>query len=116
MEPAHLLGTGGAIGAACRYAIGLRLAHDRFPLATFVVNVLGSFVLGLLVFLDVGGDALLFLGVGVCGSFTTYSSFSFQAFRLWETGERLRAGIYAVGTLVACLLAVAVAGLLAALI
>lgn len=109
MEPAHLLGTGGAIGAVLRYAVGQWLAHDRFPFATLTVNALGSFVLGLLVFAGVNSEVMLFLGVGACGSFTTYSSFSFQTVRLWETGDRLRATIYALGTLVVCLVGVGVA-------
>jgi CrcB protein len=77
------------------------------------VNVLGSFVLGLVVFAGMNNEVLLFVGIGVCGSFTTYSLFSFQTVRLWEIGDRLRAGIYALGTLALCLVG---AGLAAGLV
>ncbi len=116
MEAAHLVGTGGAIGAVLRYAVGQYVSNERFPFATLTVNVLGSFLLGLITFAGAGGDVLLFVGVGVCGSFTTYSSFSVETVRLWETGSRLRASIYAAGTLVACLLAVAGGWLIATLV
>lgn len=105
MEPAHLLGTGGAIGAILRYLVGLALSHDRFPFSTLVVNVLGSFVLGLVVFASLSDEVVLFVGTGACGSFTTYSSFSVQTVQFWESGDRFRAILYAGGTLALCLLA-----------
>lgn len=109
MEPAHLLGTGGAIGAVLRYLVGVLLAKERFPFSTLLVNVVGSFVLGLVVFAGANNQVVLFVGVGACGSFTTYSSFSLQTVRLWETGDRLRASIYALGTLGLCLFAAGLA-------
>lgn len=116
MEAAFLVGTGGAVGAVLRYLVSASVPSDRFPFATLGVNVLGSFALGLLTFAGTSGEAFLLLGVGVCGSFTTYSSFSVETVRLWETGSRLRAGIYAVGTFLACALAVALAWSLVALL
>lgn len=116
IEPAHLVGTGGAIGAILRYAVGQMLAHDRFPFATFVINVLGSFLLGLVLFLGAGTEIMLLVGIGICGSFTTYSSFSVETVRLWEEGSRVRAILYAGGTFLTCLLAVGVAWGLAALV
>lgn len=109
IPPAHIVGTGGAIGAILRYLFGIYIPSDRFPFATLAVNVLGSFLLGLFVFAGASNDTLLFVGVGICGSFTTYSSFSVETVRLWETGSRLRAGTYAVGTFTLCALAVGVA-------
>ncbi|WP_227379853.1 fluoride efflux transporter CrcB [Haladaptatus halobius] len=109
MEPAHLLGTGGAIGAVLRYTVGQLLVHDRFPFSTLTVNVVGSFVLGLVAFAGFNSEVTLFVGVGACGSFTTYSSFSVQTVRLWEKGDRLRASIYALGTLGLCLIAAGIA-------
>lgn len=104
VEPAHLIGIGGAIGAIARYAVGLYLEHDRFPAATFVVNVVGSFVLAAVVFAGAGEGVFLFVGVGACGSFTTYSSFSVEAVQLWDDGSRTRATLYAAGTFATCLL------------
>lgn len=106
MNPAHLVGLGGALGAVARYGVGLLVESSDvgdggFPVATFAVNVVGTFVLGLLTFASVGGDAMLLLGVGACGAFTTFSSFSFDAVRAWETGSRRLAVGYAVGTLLA---------------
>ena len=112
IEPAHLVGTGGALGALCRYLVGRWLANDRFPFATLGVNVAGSFALGLLTFGSIGSDVFLLIGVGACGSFTTYSSFSVETVRFWETGDRLRAGLYAGGTLCLCLIAAVTAGVL----
>lgn len=109
MEPAHLVGTGGAIGAVLRHYVGVWLGHERFPFGTFSVNVGGSFVLGLVTVAGLSNEVALLVGVGACGSFTTYSSFSFETVRLWETGDRLRAVIYAVGTLVVCVGAAALA-------
>ncbi len=109
MEPAHLLGTGGAIGAVLRYAVGQWIVHDRFPVSTLIVNVVGSFVLGLVVFAGLHSEIVLFVGAGACGSFTTYSSFSVQTVRLWETGNRTQAAMYAGGTLGSCVVATVVA-------
>lgn len=105
MEAAHLLGTGGAIGAILRYTVDRILVHDQYPLSTLVVNVVGSFALGLVMFAGLNHEAVLFVGTGACGSFTTYSSFSVQTVRLWETGNRAQATLYACGTLGLCLLA-----------
>lgn len=116
MDPAHLLGTGGAIGAVLRYAVGQFLPHDRFPFPTLAVNVGGSFVLGFVVFAGFDSDIALFVGTGVCGSFTTYSSFSVQTVRMWETGNRLHASIYASGTLGLCFLAAGLAAGIATLL
>lgn len=97
MDPAQLLGIGGTLGAIVRYAVDRALDDHRFPFSTVVVNVVGSFVLGLIVFGKVQGEVALFVGGGACGAFTTYSSFSVQTVRLWETGDRFRATLYGVG-------------------
>jgi CrcB protein len=112
LDPAHVVGAGGAIGAVLRYWVGEWVATEAFPLSTLAVNVGGSFVLALVTFGGLEGQVALLLGTGVCGSFTTFSSFSFETVRLYETGERVRAAANALGTLLACLLAVALAALL----
>lgn len=113
IEPAHLVGTGGAIGAVLRYLVGQWLVHDRVPVGTLAVNVGGSFVLGVVTFAGLSSDIGLLVGVGVCGSFTTYSSFSFETVRLWEAGDRVGAVLYAGGTFGVCVAAVALAAGLA---
>ena len=115
-EPAYLVGTGGAIGAVLRYLVANLILWWRgpstFPTSTLVVNVIGSFVLGLIVFGSAGTDAMLLVGVGICGAFTTYSSFSVQTVRLWEDGMRGYAVVNAISNLALSCLAVGVAWLL----
>ncbi len=116
LEPAHLVGIGGAVGAVARHAVYLRLASDPddgLPLSTLAVNVAGSFVLGLVAFAGAGESAMQFLGIGVCGSFTTFSSFSVETVRLWEASERRLALVSAAGNLVCALSAIGLARLVA---
>lgn len=112
LDPALVVGAGGAIGAVVRHLVGAAVDGESFPVGTLAVNVGGSFVLALVTFGGLEGKAALLLGTGVCGSFTTFSSFSFETVRLYETGERVRAAANALGTLLACLLAVALGALL----
>jgi CrcB protein len=109
VEPAHLVGTGGAVGALCRHYLGSAVDVEGFPLGTLTVNIVGSFVLVLVTFAGPGSDLLLFLGTGACGSFTTFSSFSFDTVHLWESGERLRAGFNATANLVGAMAAIGLA-------
>mgnify|MGYP000215080001 CR=1 FL=1 len=109
VDPAHLVGTGGALGALGRYYLTQAVQRETFPLGTLSVNVLGSFALGLLTFAGVTGDAALLVGVGACGSFTTFSSFSFETVRLWEDGYVAMAALNAVGNLAGALAAVGLA-------
>ena len=80
----------GGVGAVLRLRLdGLvqRRTSSEFPLGTFAVNVAGSFCLGLLVGLGVGGDALLLAGTALLGSFTTFSTWMLETGRLAEDGE-----------------------------
>ena len=100
-----LVALGGALGAVARYSVGLllRTPPDGFPWATFSVNVLGSFFMGL-VFAWVAARSeatRLFLVVGVLGGFTTFSAFSFDLFNLLERREFWQAAAYAGGTVLA---------------
>lgn len=109
MEGPLLVGLGGGAGAACRYLVGLALADARYPLPTLVVNVLGSFLFGGLIFGGAADPVLLLVGVGFCGALTTYSTFSVETVRLWEDSRLLAVG-YALGTLAVCLVAAALGG------
>ena len=109
VDPAHLVGTGGAIGALCRYYLTQHVQMDEFPLGVLTVNVLGSFVLGLVTFAGLNNDLVLFVGVGACGSFTTFSSFSFATVRLWQDGYQSRAIASALGNLIGALVAIGIA-------
>ena len=96
-----LVGAGGALGSVARYAVSMLFAHFAIcsHWATLVVNVVGSFLIGLAIPLLSGG-AHLFAVVGFCGGFTTFSTFSSQAVQLFQTGERLAAAAYVAVSLV----------------
>ena len=85
-----------------------------FPGGTLTVNVLGSFGLGLLTFSGAGTDTIYLLGTGVCGAFTTFSTFSFETVRLVEDGRRRDGVLYAGGTLLSALSAIWLAWFLVA--
>lgn len=87
VDPGVLVGAGGVVGALLRYLIYETMPAREYPLATLVVNVVGSFALGTVIFAGPGEGALLFLGVGACGSFTTFSTFAVDTVRLWEEGN-----------------------------
>ncbi|MGL4312197.1 MAG: fluoride efflux transporter CrcB [Paracoccaceae bacterium] len=107
---------GGAVGASARYltnVAALRAFGPGFPYATLIVNVLGSFLMGVLVVvLAQRFDNRLapLLMTGVLGGFTTFSAFSLDAVSLWDRGQAGSAAIY-VGASVILSLAALVAGL-----
>ena len=111
IEP-YLVGFGGVIGAYLRYMVTQFVDDSRFPMGTFSVNVIGSFVLGFITFLGVDNSTMLLVGVGICGSFTTYSSFSVATIQLWEDGKYRTAVVYAAGNLFGAISAIWVAWLL----
>lgn len=104
---------GGAIGSISRFGLGLvmlRLTGPRFPWGTLLINVLGSFVIGYFGALSAADGRLsvpeeikVFVLVGLCGGFTTFSSFSLQTFLLFRSGDTLLGSLYIVGSVVLCL-------------
>jgi CrcB protein len=113
--PFLLVGAGGFLGANARYVVARvvgALVDTRFPLGTFVINVGGSFLLGVLV--AVAGEKVLptsesmrlALGVGFLGAFTTFSTFEFETHALFEDGSWLTATTNVVASLFVGLLAV----------
>lgn len=113
-EAAHLVGTGGALGAVARHWVYRHVTWEELPAATLTVNVLGSLLFGLLVFAGTGESTTLLLGVGFCGSFTTFSSFSVETVGLWERGDRRLALANALANLLVSLAAIGLAWLLVA--
>lgn len=101
-----LVALGGALGATLRYLVTswVQQRVDFFPWGTLVVNLLGSFLIGVVLELTVRGflssQARLFLAVGLLGGFTTFSSFSWETLALLEDGDVLPALLYAGGSLV----------------
>jgi CrcB protein len=108
---------GGALGALARYGIS-GWVYDRlgeaFPWGTFVVNVLGCLLLGLVIrwlqVSSVSPGLRPFLTIGLLGAFTTFSTFSFETVALLQEGQWLRAGLYAGGSVALGLIAM-VAGM-----
>ncbi|MCT4356186.1 fluoride efflux transporter CrcB [Streptomyces sp. Je 1-79] len=103
-----LVVAGAAVGAPLRYLTDRAMRSRRrpgFPWGTFTVNVVGSFVLGLLTGVASGRLHLL-LGTGLCGALTTYSTFSHETLRLYEGGAKGYAAANVAGSLAAGLGAV----------
>ena len=113
-----LVALGGALGSVCRYLVGVgagRLLGADFPFGTMIVNIVGSFVMGLFIELLAvrfdGSESLrLFVAVGILGGFTTLSSFSLDSVVLFERGAIGAAALYVGGSIVLSLAAL-VAGL-----
>ncbi|MDH5797349.1 MAG: fluoride efflux transporter CrcB [Paracoccaceae bacterium] len=107
---------GGAVGASARYLTGVasvRLLGPGFPWATLTVNIVGSFLMGVLVVVmaHFGGNKYApLLMTGVLGGFTTFSAFSLDAITIFERGETFTAAAYVLGSVVLSLAAI-VAGL-----
>ncbi|WP_148611932.1 fluoride efflux transporter FluC [Nocardioides rubriscoriae] len=97
-----LVALGAAVGAPLRFVVATWL-DDEVPWGTLTVNVVGSFVLGLLVALSVDADAYALLGVGFCGGLTTYSSFAVQTARLGRRGTAYAAATIVVSVAAAAL-------------
>jgi CrcB protein len=102
---------GGGAGSVLRYLVALWIGSSAFPWATFVVNAVGSFAIGLF-----GGWASRFgwgeaprlaLTVGLCGGFTTFSAFSKESLALMEGGDYCMFALYAAGSVALGIAAVA---------
>lgn len=95
------VGLGGFVGASCRYLIGLLPISETtiFPIKTFGINIVGCIVIGIITILAARNEAidphlLLFLKVGVCGGFTTFSTFALETADLIKTGNLMIAFFY----------------------
>jgi fluoride exporter len=93
------VGLGGALGSMLRYAACLFFTTKYFPAATLLVNILGSFIIGLVLALSVKDENFLnnwklFLATGICGGFTTFSAFSAENVALLQNGKYLIALLY----------------------
>lgn len=103
-----LVGLAGGAGVMARYAISTPVHGDALPWVTVGINVLGSLLLGLLVATHTfSEDFRTVVGVGFLGGFTTFSTFSVQAFIDIEAGEPLRALIYVAASVIAGIAAAA---------
>jgi CrcB protein len=102
------VGIGGLIGSISRFMLSVfisKIFDNPFPLATMIINVAGSALLGTVFGLIDRGSIItpelrLFLATGFCGGFTTFSTFSFEVMKLLQDGEFLYAGTYIILSLV----------------
>jgi len=114
---------GSAFGGCLRYWMSgvIDSAHgETFPLGTLIINILGSFVIGFFATFTgpdgriiVPSDTRVFVMVGICGGFTTFSAFSLQTLNLARDGDFLRAGMNVVLSVALCLLFVWVGHIMA---
>lgn len=108
------VGIAAAVGAVARYVLDQYVRYRSpglFPRGTWVINISGSFVLGLLAGLStrhgLSEEAVSILGTGFCGAYTTFSTFSYETIILSEKGQTGKAVLYCLSSLVAGLLAAA---------
>jgi len=99
---------GGAIGAMARYAISLIPVKTGFPILTLITNIAGAILIGFIVGLtsnkdNISGNTVLFWKTGVCGGFTTFSTFSLEAFNLLDNKQYTLGGLYIVLSVVCCI-------------
>ena len=94
------------VGAVCRYIVDQVISHKHysvFPLGTFTINIVGSFILGLSTGLathhGLSATAAAIIGSGFCAGFTTFSTWMWETLALAETGAFLAAGLTAFGSL-----------------
>ncbi|PLX07431.1 MAG: fluoride efflux transporter CrcB [Marinilabiliales bacterium] len=108
------VGLGGGAGSILRYMVTLISAKNfdfKFPVHTFAVNILGSFIIGLIMgYLhkagDTGSSLRYLIAIGFCGGFTTFSSFAFENINLFSGNNTWTALIYISSSIILCLLAV----------
>lgn len=113
MRSILFVGLGGAIGAIGRYLISLFSVKGNFPFLTLLTNLLGAILIGVIVgFADsketISKDWILFLKTGVCGGFTTFSTFSLESLLLLENGKYFLGSIYILLSVTLCILGVAI--------
>jgi CrcB protein len=116
MQSYFWIAIGGALGSVARYwctGVAARLISETFPWGTLIVNVAGSLIIGFFATIT-GPDGRLLVGtiprqfvmIGICGGYTTFSSFSLQTLNLLNDGEWLYAGLNIVASVILCLVAV----------
>ena len=118
---ALIVGCGGFIGALLRYVcselLGV-LSSGAFPIPTFIINFVGSFLIGVMsvalpALFPANKQPLLFVSTGILGGFTTFSTFSLETFGLIEESRYAMAGLYAISSVVVCVLGVCVGRMIA---
>lgn len=107
------VGLGGFAGSVLRYLLGLLSSSDQggFPFVTLFINVSGAFLIGFLAAYfarnaTLDEHVMLFFRIGLCGGYTTFSAFSLEAFRMLQRGDAAMTLLYAILSVVVCIVAV----------
>lgn len=97
-----LIGIGGGFGSIARFALGKLISeHSKtvFPRGTFIINIAGALLLGILTTIQNNNNVYLLLGDGFLGAFTTFSTFMYEGFHLFKEKEKVDALKYLIGSL-----------------
>lgn len=102
---------GGALGAMGRYAISLIPIRSAFPVLTLITNLIGAVAIGFIAGIvsakeNVSPNLILFMKTGVCGGFTTFSTFSLEAYELFNEQQYLFGSIYVCLSVVFCMIGI----------
>lgn len=114
-----MVGIGGFIGSVCRYLIGLIPIEvdNGFPIKTLVINIIGSFLISVIAVIasknkELNPQIILMLKVGICGGFTTFSTFAYESAELIKNGQMIVAFTYICLSLILGIAAIFVAEIL----
>lgn len=102
---------GGALGAMGRYSISLIPIKTAFPYLTLITNFIGAILIGFIVGIvdersEVSPNTVLFWKTGVCGGFTTFSTFSLESYELFQNKAYFEGGLYIVLSVVLCIIGI----------
>lgn len=98
-----LTAVGGILGTLSRFLIGgiiTEKASTEFPIATLIINITGAFLLGIVSSVGLSKDIYTFAGIGFLGAFTTFSTFMYEGYKLFQFNKELNAYVYIIGSLV----------------
>lgn len=97
-----LVAIGGAAGSLARFQLGKYITEKSkitFPIGTLIINITGAFLLGVVSSMGVSKNIALLLADGFLGAYTTFSTFMFEGFNLFQENEKMNAFVYIIGSL-----------------
>lgn len=98
-----LVAIGGGAGSLVRYSLGKVISEKssmNFPIGTFIINITGAILLGVVSSIPVSSNMMLLLADGFLGAYTTFSTFMYEGFNLFQEREKINAFIYILGSLI----------------
>lgn len=97
-----IVGVGGVLGSITRYLLSKLISEkcdSIIPMGTMSINITGALLLGIVSSLYTGGNLYLLLAEGYLGAYTTFSTFMYEGFNLFQENEKINAAVYILGTL-----------------